>query len=150
MQDANSVEKALLYHEKKFPPMLPRNLRVTRAKNTKNTIGANRKEGSFIENAESNDKPKVPSQVQSLTGRAHKLLGRAGAAKLRATRGQHKASSGSVSDVAKSSESVIFEGFRASSSQEKATSITSGGKHNKPSNRSKEFRKKRKEKMKLE
>ena len=32
-QDANSVEKALLYNDKKFPPLLPRKLRVVRAKN---------------------------------------------------------------------------------------------------------------------
>lgn len=125
--------------------MLPRNLRVTRAKNTKNTTGANRKEGSFLRTSKSKYRPKVPSQVQSLTGRAHKLLGRAGAAKLRATRGQHKASSKSVSDVTKSPEPITFEGFRASSSQEKTTA---GRKHEKTSNRSKSFRAKGEEKMK--
>lgn len=33
--DENSVEKALLLNEKKFPPMLPRKLRIMRAKKTK-------------------------------------------------------------------------------------------------------------------
>lgn len=140
MQDANSVEKALLYHEKSFPPMLPRNLRVTRAKKTKNTTGANRKDGSFLENSKSKYGPKVPSQVQSLTGRAHKLLGRADAAKLRATRGQHKAPAKSVSDVNKSPEPIPFEGFRASCSQEKTSSKTAGRRHEKTSNGSKAFR----------
>lgn len=35
--DENSVEAALLYNEKRFPPLLPRKLRVTRAKKPKNT-----------------------------------------------------------------------------------------------------------------
>ena len=148
MQDANSVEKALLYHKKSFPPTLPRNLRVTRAKSTKNMTGANRKDGSFLGNSKSKYGPKVPSQVQSLTGRAHKLLGRAGAAKLRVTRGQHKASAKSVSDVIKSPEPITFEGFRASSSQEKTSSKTAGRRHEKTTNRSKAFRAKGKEKMK--
>ena len=142
MQDANSVEKALDYHEKKFPPMLPRVLRVTRAKNMKNTkSAANRKEGPFFRNAgPTTNRTKVPSQVQSLTGRARKLLGRAGAANYRAIRGQHDSSSGRVTGVARSSESITFEGFRASSSQGKVTPKTAGRKHNKPSNRSKIFR----------
>ena len=33
--DANSVEAALLYNDKKFPPLLPRKLRVTRARKPK-------------------------------------------------------------------------------------------------------------------
>ena len=151
MQDANSVEKALHYHEKKFPPMLPRVLRVTRAKNLKHTqSAANRKEGSFSQNAEPTKyRTKVPSQVQSLTGRARKLLGRAGAAKSRAIRGQHDSSSRSVTGVAKSSELITFEGSRASSSQGKVTLKTAGRKHKKPSKRSKEFRMKGKKKTKL-
>lgn len=150
MQDANSVEKALHYHEKKFPPMLPRVLRVTRAKNLKNNkSAANRKEGPFSQNAElTKYRTKVPSQVQSLTGRARKLLGRAGAAKFKAIRRQHHSSS-SVTGVAKSSESITFEGFRASSSHGKVTPRTAGRKYNKPSNRSKEFRMKGKKKTKL-
>ena len=138
MQDANSVEKALLYHQKKFPPMLPRVLRVTRAKSMN---AANRKDEPFSQNAESiKGRLKAPPQVQSLTGRAYKLLGRAGAAKLKATGWQHKSSSQSVSGVAKALGSVVFEGFRASSSQGKGPPSTAGRKHNRTSNRSKEFK----------
>lgn len=150
VQDANSVEKALLYHEKKFPPMLPRILRVTRAKNTKNTKNtASGKEVLFSRNEGSTKfRPKIASQVQSLTGRAHKLLGRAGAAKIRAEGGQHGPSSRPVSGVAKSSDSMVFEGFRASSSHGKGTQKSAGRKHSKPTNRSKGFKAKGRTKMK--
>lgn len=121
--------------------MLPRTLRVTRAKNAKKTKSASRKEGPSFKNAESTKRrPKVPSQIQSLTGRAHKLLGRAGAAKLRAPRGQQRLSFRSGDGVARSSQSISVEGFRASSSQDKGTRRITGRKHNKPSDRSKEFR----------
>ena len=148
MQDPNSVEKALFFHEKKFPPMLPRILRVARAKNTKKTKSATRKEGSSFQNAESTERrPKVPSQVQSLTGRAHKLLGRAGAAKLRAPRAQQRLPLGSSNGVARSSKSISVEGFRASGSQEKGTQRITGRKHHRPSDRSQEFRKGGRKKM---
>ena len=141
MQDANAVEKALLFHQKKFPPMLPRILRVTRAKNAKKTKSATRKEGPSFQNAGSTKRrPKLPSQIHSLTGRDHKLLGRAGAANLRAPRERQRPLSRSSNRVATSSESISFEGFRASSNQDKGTRRTTGRKHNRPSNRSKEFR----------
>ena len=128
--------------------MLPRILRVTRAKNAKKTKSAARKEGLSFQNTESTqNRPKVPSQVQSLTGRAHKLLGRAGAAKLRAPRGQQRLPFRSSNGVAKSSQSISVEGFQASSSQDKGTRRITGRKHNRPSDRSKEFRKRGKKKM---
>jgi len=37
-EDENSVEAALLYNDKKFPPMLPRKLRVMRAKRPKQAV----------------------------------------------------------------------------------------------------------------
>ena len=121
--------------------MLPRVLRVVRAKNAKKTKSATRKEGPSFQNAESTKRrPKVPSQVQSLTGRAHKLLGRAGAANLRASRGQQRLPSRGNNGVARSSESISVEGFRASSSQDKGAQRITGRKHNRPSDRSKEFR----------
>ena len=147
MQDANSVEKALLNHEKKFPPMLPRILRVTRAKNTKSVD--KRKEKLFSRSVQSsNYRPKIPSRVQSLTGRAHKLLGRAGAAKLKAREGQHGYSSKSATSGAKPSQPTVFEGFRASSSQKSRVLKTAGKKHGKPSNRSKGFKAKGRQKPK--
>ena len=139
MQDANSVEKALLYHQKKFPPMLPRLLRVTRAKSMKNA--ANRKDEPLSQNAESSqEKLKAPPKIQSLAGRAHELLGRAGAAKLKATGWKHKSSSQNTRGTAEASGSFVFEGFRASSSQGKGPPRTAGRKHNRSSNRSKEFK----------
>ena len=123
--------------------MLPRVLRVTRAKNTR--IVDNRREKLFSRNAgPTNNKPKIPSRVQSLTGRAHKLLGRAGAAKLKATKGQH----GYSAKSAMSSEPIVFEGFRASSSQGKGVLRTARRKHGKPSNRSKDFKAKGRQKVK--
>lgn len=127
--------------------MLPRILRVTRAKNTK-TVDK-RKEKLFSRNVESaNYRPKIPSRVQSLTGRAHKLLGRAGAAKLKDTEGRHGFSSNSTTGGAKSSQPIVFEGFRASSSQKTGTLKTARRKHGKPSNRSKVFKAKGRQKAK--
>ena len=140
MQDANSVEKALLYHQKKFPPMLPRVLRVTRAKSIKNV--AKREDEPFSPNAGSiKGRRKAPQPVPSLTGRAHKPLGRAGAAKLRATGRQHKPSSQSIGGVAAASGSVVFEGFRASSNQGKRPPRSAGRKRNRLPKRSKDFKK---------
>ena len=140
-QDANSVEKALLYHETKFPPMLPRILRVTRAKNSKNAAGRKEVRGENVRPPKHG--PKVSSQVQSLAGRAHKLLGRAGAAKLGVTEGQYTSSpQGTGNIVARPPESIAFEGSRASSnrSQGKGTLKSAGRKRKRPTNRSKEFR----------
>jgi hypothetical protein len=90
-QDANAVEAALLFNEKKFPPMLPRVLRVTRAKAMKKTANAQKREsaprptikGSNNPNNVVIYNPKMSAQQQSLQGRAGKLLGRAGAAQFR-------------------------------------------------------------------
>ncbi|KAH0545065.1 hypothetical protein FGG08_000836 [Glutinoglossum americanum] len=118
--DPNAVETALLYNEKKFPPMLPRKLRVTRAKHINKTASASNsskplfpaasafKSGNKIYN------PKPNSQTRSLHGRASKLLGRAGAAKLRASvREAAKERRGSIGATIKTPEVVVFEGYRA-------------------------------------
>ena len=90
--DQNGVEEALLLNEKKFPPMLPRKIRVMRAKKERKTTEA----------------PKVPVRGQklgeaqkTLHGRAGKLLGKAGAAKLKA------------GVNAPNPQSLVFEGRRA-------------------------------------
>ena len=79
--------------------------------------------------------PKAGSKIQTLSGRAGKLLGRAGAAHLRVDRGQGNKAVG----VRKSPETVVFEGHRASSKQGKGT-LKLGGtgkkKQGKPQNRS--------------
>lgn len=86
--DANAVEKALLLNEKKFPPMLPRILRVTRAKNVTKIKIAQRDRGRRpVKKPAAKKGPKSevdkPSQgLDSLLGKANKLLGCAGAAQI--------------------------------------------------------------------
>ena len=97
-----------------------------------------RKDKPFSRNAESSkDKEKVPSQVQSLTSRAHKLLGRAGGSNFK---GLHKNRFANSSGGTRSPQSTVFEGLRASRSQGKGTRNSIGRKHSKPSTRSKEFK----------
>jgi nucleolar protein 12 len=88
--DANCVEEALLLNEKKFPPMLPRKLRVTRARKMMKKRDDNK------------DSRKGDLAQKTLQGRAGKLLGRAGAAKLK------EAGKGGIAGNA-----VVFEGHRA-------------------------------------
>jgi len=150
LQSPNAVETALLYNEKKFPSMLPRILRVTRAKNIKKAAGRNEKGTGPKRKGESAAyyKPKTTSQIQSLTGRASKLLGRAGAAQIRAAGEKQVPPSNKINGIAKSPEAIIFEGYRASRQQGKGVLKMggSGKKPGKPSARSKEFKAKGKEK----
>ncbi len=69
-----------------------------------------------------------------MTGRAEKLLGRAGAAQVRGHSGHGKKPIG----VPKTPEAVVFEGYRASSKQGKGTLKLggSGKKQGKPRTRS--------------
>ena len=130
--------------------MLPRILRVTRAKNMKNRKSAANRTGTpFLRNAESTQhRPTAPPQVRPPTGRARKLFGLAGAAKLRAAKARHRPMFRSSSGVDQSPESIVFEGFRASSGQAKGALQTARRKPGKPSNRSKEFKMKGKRKTK--
>ena len=90
--DANAVEKALLLNEKKFPPMLPRILRVTRAKNVTKTEYTRDDRGKWsVKKPAARKRPKSgtgkPSkELNSLLGRANKLLGRAGGAQVNGRR----------------------------------------------------------------
>ncbi|KAJ5744039.1 Nucleolar protein 12 [Penicillium manginii] len=90
--DANNVEAALLLNEKNYPPMLPRKLRVTRArkmaKKQDDDGGKNGRRGDLAQ--------------KTLQGRANKLLGRAGAAKIK------EAGKGGIAG-----NSMVFEGHRA-------------------------------------
>lgn len=125
MQDANSVEEALLLNDKSFPPMLPRKLRVTRAKDPRKTNQAIERTKSKFNNANSNGNdrrggkggklsqrgaatyvPKMTPDQQAAAGRAGKLFGRRGNA--------NGAGNGLPSGV-KAPEKIIFEGRRASS-----------------------------------
>lgn len=118
--DPNSVEAALLFNDKKFPPMLPRVLRVVRAKPLKNTalaqaaVKQNRKQNARIPDKNNIYNPKVSSEAASLKGRAGKLLGKAGASKLKSS-GANDTPMGTrgIEGIAKTPEKIIFEGHRA-------------------------------------
>ncbi|KAI9788448.1 MAG: Nucleolar protein 12 [Peltula sp. TS41687] len=112
--DINSVEAALLYHDKKFPPLLPRKLRVARARRVKKNTSTSERPRFGGKNHADREKeiyqPKASSNSQSLRGRAGKLLGRAGAAKFKG--GSNSMASGKNRAVDGESEMVI-EGQRA-------------------------------------
>ncbi|KAL4774070.1 nucleolar protein 12 [Aspergillus nidulans var. acristatus] len=86
--DQNCVEEALLLNDKRFPPLLPRKLRVVRAKKVAK---------------KSVETPGAPKgSDRTLQGRAGKLLGRSSEARLKA------AAKKSISQS-----SLVFEGNRA-------------------------------------
>ncbi|GFP52369.1 hypothetical protein ACSS6W_003586 [Trichoderma asperelloides] len=120
--DANDVEAALLLDGKKFPPMLPRALRVTRAKDPRKTALAVERARSKADNADGASrstkyKPKATPEEQAAAGRTRKLLGRSAAAKQRfgGRKSFSSAAKGAeAGDGIKSPERIIFEGRRAS------------------------------------
>ncbi|KAL2854296.1 hypothetical protein BJY01DRAFT_44487 [Aspergillus pseudoustus] len=89
--DQNCVEEALLLNEKKFPPMLPRKLRVVRAKKVAKRSEDDNQGSKSLADAD-----------RTLHGRAGKLLGRSSAARLKASDRK------SISQ-----NSLVFEGNRA-------------------------------------
>lgn len=125
--DENSVEKALLDNDKKFPPMLPRKLRVSRAKAQKRNAkpGSGRPGANAKPAAASGYKRKVTEEELAQMGRQGKLLGKAGAAA--AVKNQQKAGNGRENSNnsnnrpalagLKRPEAFVFEGHRASSKQ---------------------------------
>ncbi|KAF4634020.1 hypothetical protein G7Y89_g4093 [Cudoniella acicularis] len=150
-EDANAVEAALLFNEKKYPPMLPRVLRVVRAKAVRKTALASQNSRSNPKNSKNPNKaqiynPKMPAEEASLKGRASKLLGRAGAAKFRKGQGSGangmavgtRGSAGSeIEGILKKPEQIVFEGYRASAKNGKPKDLKMGGgkKKGKPTNR---------------
>ena len=112
--DANNVEEALLADGKSFKPMLPRKLRVVRAKKV-----VSKKSGT-----PSSSRAVVLGRDRTLQGRAPKLLGKGGAAKLK-----------------RDQPAAVFEGHRATKdgSSIKVKTKSRGSKANgkgKPQNRS--------------
>jgi nucleolar protein 12 len=119
--------------------MLPRVLRVTRAKAMKKTALASQHthpskrlfpDGSSNPNRERIYRPKISGQHQSLQGRAAKLLGKAGAARFKRTSNTtgeemqpHRRSEG----ILKTPESIVFEGYRASQKTGKPKNLKLGG-----------------------
>lgn len=87
--DQNCVEEALLLDGKKFPPLLPRKLRVSRAR-------------KVLKKREAPSNDKIADTRKTLQGRAGRLLGKAGQAQVKAR------DKGSVAQ-----NSTVFEGVRA-------------------------------------
>ncbi|KAJ6780580.1 hypothetical protein PWT90_04063 [Aphanocladium album] len=126
--DANAVEEALLLDGKSFPPMLPRKLRVTRAKDPRKTNQAiertkakfnssggggggggkngSERNGKFARKGAATYVPKMTPDQQAAAGRAGKLFGRA--------HGRAGGNTALPSGI-KAPEKIVFEGRRASS-----------------------------------
>lgn len=120
LQNEIAVEKALAYNEKSFPPLLPRVLRVTRAKKmTKSSLTKPqpRKKADETMASKVNYVPKMDSAKQSLSGRAGKLLGRAGAAYLKGRQSVGAPFLKGAGNATRTPEQIVFEGYRASSKQ---------------------------------
>ncbi|PBP23353.1 nucleolar protein 12 [Diplocarpon rosae] len=152
-EDPNAVEAALLFNEKKYPPMLPRVLRVVRAKAVRKTALASAAARPEPRKVKINSKPRIynpktTAEMSSLRGRAGKLLGKAGAAQFRskdAASGANgtvigqKRNRNAVEGIAKTPESIVFEGYRASSKNGRPKDLKMGGGKKgkgKPKNRS--------------
>ncbi|KAF2723108.1 hypothetical protein K431DRAFT_283276 [Polychaeton citri CBS 116435] len=153
--DENAVEAALLLEGKKFPPMLPRNLRVSRAKAMKRnaTPGSGRPGVSKPAPAAGNGYVrKIGPEEASRLGRTGKLFGKAAAAAQekqlrRQAKGQRERKPRSASkpngsgdgETVRKPESFVFEGHRASA-KSGSSGLKLGGKRGskggKPSNRS--------------
>jgi len=120
VQDGTSVEKALLMDGKKRPPMLPRPLRVTRAKKFTKIASQKRPDGLGMKKAIFN--PKISSDRQTMQGRVGKLLGRAGAAQVLhgKARVDARVTKGGKPTM-RAPEDFVFEGHRASGNQGKGS-----------------------------
>ncbi len=151
------MESALLLDGKKFPPMLPRKLRVTRAKDPRKTTMAMEREREKMKGQRAAAKStkyrhKATPEEKSQAGRASKLLGRAGAAaeKRRGASGNKGPPTTGANSVArfekdggdvKTPEQVIFEGTRATSNNGRPKDLKFGkkskvAKKGRPTNRS--------------
>ena len=132
-KEENPVERALLFNDKEFPPMLPRKLRVARCKKPSQTAGAMEKnkarerEAERAERAQKDRRSKRRStpessnggkpDEQALQGRLKKMLGKAGVAEMRtAAKGSKGKPKPAVNSVLKG-EPEVFEGHRARSDE---------------------------------
>ncbi|KAI9687387.1 MAG: Nucleolar protein 12 [Bogoriella megaspora] len=125
--DENAVESALLYDGKMFAPLLPRKLRVSRAKRVKRNPPSTSQMGKPTPKGSCKRDRKYSPGQQSLLGRAGKLLGRAGAATMKRDADAGPSSSdsrklGSESGLdnqkgthIRAPETFVFEGHRARS-----------------------------------
>ncbi|KAK3704348.1 Nucleolar protein 12 [Vermiconidia calcicola] len=128
-EDENAVEAALLYNEKKFPPMLPRKLRVTRAKAVKRNVKPNSGRPTTRQSGVGYQR-KITGEEASKIGRTGKLFGRAAAAKVkRDSRSAGSSGDGrpQLSNGIQKPESFVFEGHRATSKSGKSGLKLGGG-----------------------
>ena len=128
--DPNAVEAALLHDGKKFPPMLPRKLRVSRAKAQKR----NAKPGTGIPSSRPNGngyRPKTSTARAAKVGEAGKLFGRAAAAKVKQDT-KCRAPGKQLSNGIRKPEDFVFEGHRASSKSGKSGLKLAGRAKKKP------------------
>jgi nucleolar protein 12 len=102
-QDENAVEAALLMNDKKYPPLLPRKLRVMRAKSGK------------YNPANIANSSKREDNRRTIPGRTGKLLGKAAAAKLRRDDNSVQKRQKVDQVTQPTSEPLVFEGTRAKS-----------------------------------
>ena len=126
--------------------MLPRILRVVRAKAIHKTALASQAARGNAKISRNDKKsqiynPKVSSETSSLHGRAGKLLGRAGAAKFRKSYGsgangmvmgkrgpeQNTARKEGIEGIKRTPESIVFEGYRATSKAGRPKDLKLGG-----------------------
>jgi nucleolar protein 12 len=128
--------------------MLPRILRVVRAKAIRKTALASQNSRPDSRNPAHSNKeriynPKMSSQASSLQGRAGKLLGRAGAAQFkkregagsganetavgRRGQGERTPIGSGIAGISKTPEKVIFEGYRANSGSGRPKDLKLGG-----------------------
>lgn len=140
-KDENSVEAALLDNEKKFPPMLPRKLRVSRAKAQKRNAkpGSGRPGSNAKAAAPSGYQRKITQEEAAQMGRQSRLVGKATAAALHKSQQHNKPAAGGGGgprdsrpshhlEGFKRPEAFVFEGHRASSKQGN-TGLKLGGKN---------------------
>jgi nucleolar protein 12 len=113
-EDEVAVEEALGLDGKKFPPLLPRKLRVSRAKAVKRNVGAGSGRPT-TRAAGTGYKRKITGEEASKIGRTGRLFGRAAAAQVKKGSGSDARRSLAVSDGIKKPEAFVFEGHRAKS-----------------------------------
>jgi len=117
--DENGVEAGLQLNEQKFPPMLPRKLRITRCKaeKKKDKPRGPPPSKSARANGKAGYAPKLTEEQKSLQGRARSMLGKVAKAQTK--------------------EGFVFEGHRASEKQGKSglKFKGSGGKKKGPNGR---------------
>lgn len=116
------MESAILLNGKKFPPMLPRPMRVTRAKDPRKTALAQerstaRQVAVYGAAKRTSYQVKATPEQQSMAGRAGKLLGQAAAfqQQRKGAKGPRRDSRPNAMAGMKTPEQVVLEGRRASS-----------------------------------